>query len=163
VDIRVRVAEATDIVWINSTQLELLDTRAEIGSPGRETLVAEVIPGNEDFVALKFAAPLPVGDARLSLSFRGTFNVDEVAGLFKQKDAGDWYALTQMEPMYARRAFPASTSRVFARRGASRSPSPRNCAFSNSGGQRAPRVPDGETRFQPSPAIASSRRVRRRS
>ena len=40
------------------------------------------------------------------MRFKGKYSTSDVAGLFKQKEAGDWYVLTQMEPLYARRAFP---------------------------------------------------------
>ena len=104
--IDVRVAAPTDLIWINATELALSDVRA-VAMPlnGSDTL-AEVVAGNEDMVGLRFARPLPAGLARLTMRFERAFSTTQVAGLFRQTDAGDWYVLTQLEPMYARRAFP---------------------------------------------------------
>jgi cytosol alanyl aminopeptidase len=106
VGIDVRIVAPTDLVWINATRLQILEVRAVVGSASPDGIPATLVAGDDDFVGLQFAAPLPIGDARLELRFKGSFSTADVAGLFKQKDAGDWYVLTQMEPMYARRAFP---------------------------------------------------------
>lgn len=106
IGIEVRIAAPTDLVWINASRLQILDARA-VGDPAKaDGIRAEVLDGGEDFVGLQFATPLPAGAARLTLRFKGKYSTSEVAGLFKQKEAGDWYVLTQMEPLYARRAFP---------------------------------------------------------
>ena len=106
IGIEVRIAAPTDLVWINATRLQILDARASVDGAKADGLPAEIVPGNDDVVGLRFAAPLPAGEARLALRFKGRYSTSDVAGLFKQKDAGDWYVLTQMEPLYARRAFP---------------------------------------------------------
>ena len=158
VEIRVRIAEATDIVWINATRLRFLEAHADIRQPGSETLVAEVVPGNDDFIALRFARPLPAGEARLRLSFQGSFNVAEVAGLFKQKEAGDWYVLTHMEPMYARRAFPCFDEPRFRASWRITLTVPENQrAFSNMPVDSERMSSSGwrEITFRPTPAIAS--------
>jgi len=156
--IALRIAAPTDLVWINATRLELADVRAVVDPSRAEGLPGTVVPGNEDFVGLQFAAPLPAGEVRLSMRFTGRFSTGEVAGLFKQKDAGDWYVLTQMEPLYARRAFPcfdeprfrASWRIVLTVPEAQR-------AFSNMpvDGERAGKAGWREVRFKPSPPMAS--------
>lgn len=106
IGIEVRIAASTDLVWINATRLQILDARVVVDPAKAGGTPAEVVDGGEDFVGLQFATPLPAGAARLALRFKGKYSTSEVAGLFKQKEAGDWYVLTQMEPLYARRAFP---------------------------------------------------------
>ena len=106
VRIGIRIAVPIDLVWINATRLQFDDVVAVVDSGASAGLRAEVIPGNDDVVGLQFASPLPAGTATLTVHFTGRFSASEVAGLFKQKEAGDWYVLTQMEPLWARRAFP---------------------------------------------------------
>jgi alanyl aminopeptidase len=106
IDIRIRVAQATDLVWLNATGLTVDEARVLIEKPMVESLAAEIVPGDDDVIGVRLSAPLPVGQASLSLRFKGTLNNSEVAGLFKQRDGDDWYVLTQLEAIYARRAFP---------------------------------------------------------
>jgi len=59
-----------------------------------------------DSVYLLFNKPVPAGRARLTLSFEGQISDKDVFGLFRQREAGRWYAFTQLEDVGARRAFP---------------------------------------------------------
>ncbi len=104
VTIDVRIAVPTDLIWINATDLEIGDARA-VDVPGM-VMAVDIVAGSKDVVGLRFARPLAAGDVRLTLRFVGTLSTTDVAGLFRQKDRDDWYVLTQMEPLYARRAFP---------------------------------------------------------
>jgi cytosol alanyl aminopeptidase len=106
IDIRIHLDTPTDLVWLSATQLILTESRATAGTPMNRDLAADVVPGDEDVIGLRFAEPLPAGEAKLRLRFKGGLSDGEVAGLFRQKDGGNWYVLTQMEPIYARRAFP---------------------------------------------------------
>jgi cytosol alanyl aminopeptidase len=158
VDIAVRIAAPTDLVWINATRLDLAEVRAVVDPARNDGLPATVVPGNEDVVGLQFGAPLPAGEVRLSMRFSGRFSTGEVAGLFKQKDAGDWYVLTQMEPMYARRAFPCFDEPRF--RASWRivlTVPEQQRAFSNMPveGERAGKPGWREVSFKPSPPMAS--------
>jgi alanyl aminopeptidase len=104
VDIRVRVLEPTDLVWLNAKGLTVLDASASV--PGTDAIPATPVPGSEDVTGFAFAKVLPAGEVRLSLRFAGTMNRQGSVGLFRQDDNGRWYAVTQLEPMDARRVLP---------------------------------------------------------
>ncbi|MGQ5521847.1 M1 family metallopeptidase [Chitinimonas sp. PSY-7] len=61
---------------------------------------------DDDLLDLNFAKPLPAGRGQLKISFSGQIQDRDVAGLFRQKEGGDWYAFTQFEATSARMAFP---------------------------------------------------------
>jgi cytosol alanyl aminopeptidase len=105
-DIRVRLAAPIDLIWINATQITFDDVRAAIDAEPSGELPGEVVPGNDDFAGIRFSRTLPAGEATLRFRFKARFSDSEIAGLFRQRQGDDWYVLTQMEPMYARRAFP---------------------------------------------------------
>ena len=73
---------------------------------GAQRLVGRVQPVDAERVDLRFAKPLPAGRARLGLAFTGNIAEQDVYGLFRQQDAGQWMAATQFEATGARLAFP---------------------------------------------------------
>jgi alanyl aminopeptidase len=73
---------------------------------GARRLDAKVRRLDAEAIALGFARPLAAGPARLALRFTGTLQDKAVTGLFRQQDAGRWYAMTQFESTHARLAFP---------------------------------------------------------
>jgi alanyl aminopeptidase len=60
-----------------------------------------------DLLDLDFDKPFPAGKAQLKLVFTGHIEDKDSAGLFRQKEGGDWYAFTQFEDISARKAFPS--------------------------------------------------------
>jgi alanyl aminopeptidase len=104
VDIRMRVLEPTDLVWLNAKGLDVSDASASV--PGAEAIPATVVAGSDDVLGFSFAKVLPAGEVRLSLRFAGTMDRQGSIGLFRQDENGYWYALTQLEPMDARRVLP---------------------------------------------------------
>ena len=73
---------------------------------GAQRLVGKVQPVDGERVDLRFAKPLPAGRARLGLAFAGKIADQDVYGLFRQQEAGQWMAATQFEATGARLAFP---------------------------------------------------------
>jgi alanyl aminopeptidase len=104
VEIRVRVLEPTDLVWLNAKGLAVSDMRA--AAPGAEPIDATLVPGSDDVIGLSFAKVLPAGEVTLSLRFEGNMDRQGSIGLFRQDENGHWYAITQLEPMDARRVLP---------------------------------------------------------
>ena len=104
VDIRLRVLEPTDLVWLNAKGLTVREASASV--PGVDAIAATSVAGSEDVIGFSFAKVLPAGEVRLSLRFAGTMDRQGSIGLFRQDENGRWYALTQLEPMDARRVLP---------------------------------------------------------
>ena len=107
IEIKVRVLEPTDLVWLNAKNLTIREARAVILGPQEETVAATAVPGNDNVTGFQFAKVLPAGEAKLWISYTGMIDRVGGVGLFRQEDAGQWYALTQFEPLDARRVFPS--------------------------------------------------------
>ena len=99
IDIDIEVKRATPVVWLNARFLTVESARAN-ASP------AQVLPGGEDFVGLRFDPPLAPGAASIHLEYRGELSDRDTAGAFRQREADEWYVYTQLEAIFARRVFP---------------------------------------------------------
>ncbi|MGH9380229.1 MAG: M1 family aminopeptidase [Thermoanaerobaculia bacterium] len=103
IDIRLALDQATDLLWLNATELEIEE--AALTWEGRE-IEAEAVPGGEDFVGFRFPEPVGPGEGTLSVSYRGKISDRDTSGLFRQQEGDDWYIYSQLEAIYARRVFP---------------------------------------------------------
>jgi cytosol alanyl aminopeptidase len=101
IDIDVRVA--SDVVWLHAHDLTLESAVLERGD-SRVPLVAAYAPN--DFLALRAAAPIAPGAARVVLQYRGRVRPDEKGGVSLFADGEQRYVVTHFEPRDARRAFP---------------------------------------------------------
>ena len=101
--VHVDIARATDFFWINATHLDIRQASVQAGG---KTLIARTVAGGNDFVGLRFATPLPAGRAVITFDYDGAVERNDTTGIFKEPDNGNWYAFTQFESTYARRAFP---------------------------------------------------------
>jgi aminopeptidase N len=102
-DIDLEVTEATSLLWLNATELKISSTQLSLGGAPVPT---RVVPGDADFVGFAFERPVPVGPARLSISYEGAIDKERTRGLYREKDKETWYAYTVFEPVDARRVFP---------------------------------------------------------
>ncbi len=88
-----------------------LDVKRAIAKVERDDLVAAVTSraahdGREpEELVLAFAKPLPPGEATLEIAYEAPFD-ESLAGLYRVSQGERWYAFTQFEATYARRAFP---------------------------------------------------------
>lgn len=102
--IDIRLARAKAVIWLNGTDLEVLETRARAGKAS-QTAKVSLVTG--EFVRLAFDAPLPAGTARLTIAYRGKVRDDSSAGAFRRKSPdSDWYVYTTFTAIDARRVFP---------------------------------------------------------
>lgn len=84
------------LLWLNADTIKILET-----DPA--STVTDAQPG---FVGLKFDKPLPAGASRLKLHWQGKVSRRENEGLFRQQENGEWYVLSQGEPIGMRKVLP---------------------------------------------------------
>jgi alanyl aminopeptidase len=95
--IDLQLAEMTPFLWLNADGLQILDTNPP-------SQVTDAQPG---FVGLSFPTSLPAGAASLQIHWRGKISSTDTDGCFRQRENGEWYAMTHLEPTGARRIFPS--------------------------------------------------------
>ena len=108
VDIDVEVVSATDQVVLNAIELEIDDAWVTVGTTRHDVAVS--LDAESERATLTLDAPLPVGEAVVSLRFRGQLN-DKLRGFYRSTFTDDdgaerVIATTQFEATDARRAFP---------------------------------------------------------
>jgi alanyl aminopeptidase len=69
-------------------------------------VAAKAEPKGEHFLLVTPATPLPAGAASLTLRYQGELSTKNTSWLFQVKEGDEPYAVTQFEPIDARRAFP---------------------------------------------------------
>jgi alanyl aminopeptidase len=108
--IDVEIPAKTSHVVLNGHALGITDARALVGDvphPARASWRAAhgARPENPEELVLTFDPPLAPGRATLVITYSAPFD-QELSGLYRVADGGNWYAFTQFEATDARRAFP---------------------------------------------------------
>jgi alanyl aminopeptidase len=92
----------TQHLRLHGRDLEITAVRARTGDrevPGRAT------PGPDGELNVEFAEPLSGNNTNVQLSWTAPLR-ETLVGLYRARQGDAWYAMTQFEPLEARRAFP---------------------------------------------------------
>ncbi len=101
--IRVDLARPADHVFLHAQNIDIAKSTVTANGETREaTAIAHREAGVLD---VRFGRTIAAGDIELAFEYSASFN-GKLEGLYKVKVGGDAYAITQMEPISARRAFP---------------------------------------------------------
>lgn len=104
IDIVLDVKQATSVVWLNATDLTIDGAAFFVDGKAR---TAQVLPGNDDFVAFATEPALTPGQVvQLHIQWHGAIDKVRSRGIYRQNEGDDWYVYTFFEPTDARRAFP---------------------------------------------------------
>ncbi len=101
--IRLNIERPTQTLWLNATNIAV--EKASL-TKGGEAQAATVVAGGDDFLGLRFGAPVAAGAAEVRIDYTGKVLLRDQSGIFRTEDQGNRYLLTQFEQIAARRAFP---------------------------------------------------------
>lgn len=102
--IRVQLAKPTDHVWLHAQKIDVARVRAS-DAKDRPIDARAIAHGDSGVLEVRFAHRVPAQRIELDFDYAAPFN-RELQGLYKVKVGDDAYAVTQMEPVSARYAFP---------------------------------------------------------
>jgi cytosol alanyl aminopeptidase len=101
--IDVELSKSTTVLWVNAK--DLTPQESSVSFQGR-TLQARATPAGGEFMGLELDSPIGPGRATIAIRYQAKLEEKAVAGPYRNKVAGDWYAFTTFTPIDARRAFP---------------------------------------------------------
>ncbi|HEX3748288.1 MAG TPA: M1 family metallopeptidase [Bryobacteraceae bacterium] len=101
--IQVSVHKPVQTLWLNANRIQVKAASAVVGG---KTYQAAAVPGGDDFLGLKFASPLPAGNAEIDISYTAEVRHGDSSAVFHLKDKDSDYIFTQFEETDARGAFP---------------------------------------------------------
>src|SRR5258707_3115045 len=92
IEIKMRVLEPTDLVWLNAKNLTILDAHAVVLGPQEETVAATPVPGNDNVTGFRFAKVLPAGEGTLLISYTRAIERVGALGLVRPQGREQWDA-----------------------------------------------------------------------
>lgn len=106
VTIEVTLSTPTKLIWLHGQDLRVREARVT-GADGKAiTATWAEIPDSDGVASLTLAAEVRGPRARIFISYEADYN-RQLEGLYRADDAGEAYLYSQMETIFARRAFPS--------------------------------------------------------
>lgn len=155
IDIEVDVA--THPLWLNAENLTITAARV-VAADDASSQVLRVVSGREHVIGLAGDAPLAAGRHAIEIEYSGLQNDRQSDGVIRREDAGDWYLVTDLEPLGARRILPCFDEPGFKVPWQLELTTPGGLvAASNTPVERDQPLPDGRRRirFAPTPPMPS--------
>ena len=103
ITIELNVNRVLDVLWLHAQQIAVQSATLDAGGT---MLPLKIIEGGKSFVGFTATHPIPSGTGKLSIKYSGKIEALSSEGLFRQREADDWYVVSQFEDTDARRAFP---------------------------------------------------------
>ena len=103
ISIAVQLGQPTSAITLNAVDLEFLEATITAGGVAQTAAVS--LDSDRETATLSVAQPVPAGPAAINIRFSGKLN-KQLRGFYLSQANNRKYALTQMEPTDARRAFP---------------------------------------------------------
>src|SRR5690348_6902878 len=104
--IKVKLTKASDHVWLDGAELKV--SKVTVTDAAGKTHAAKYVEADPKagVVRVDFGSTLPAGEITLKFEYTAPLNA-QLQGLYKVTAKGQPYAMTQMEPISARYAFPS--------------------------------------------------------
>ena len=102
--IQVQVKEATRTITLHAAEIDFGQVRIQSG--GRTQDATVTLDEKNETATFTLREEIPAGAATIEISYNGILN-DKLRGFYRSEANGRKYAVTQMEPTDARRAFPS--------------------------------------------------------
>ena len=104
--IKVKLAKASDHMWLDGAELKV--SKVTVTDAAGKTHDAKYVEADPKagVVRVDFGSTLPAGEITLKFEYTAPLNA-QLQGLYKVTAKGQPYAMTQMEPISARYAFPS--------------------------------------------------------
>lgn len=103
VSITVRLTQPARSITLNAAEMEFLETTIAAGGGTQTATVA--LDANQETATLTVPRLLPAGPATINIRYNGQLN-GQLRGFYLSEANNRKYAITQLEPTDARRAFP---------------------------------------------------------
>src|SRR5688572_6112891 len=104
VAIKVRIAAPTRLITLNAAEIDFHEATIAVGETIQTASAA--LDAKQETATLSFAQPIPAGLATIAIRYTGRLN-DQLRGFYLSRANNRDYAITQLEPTDARRAFPS--------------------------------------------------------
>jgi aminopeptidase N len=104
VTINVHVTAPTTTITLNAAEMQFVETRISSGTTAQSATAA--FDARKQTVTLTVPHPVPAGTATIAIRYSAALNT-ELRGFYLSRGNGRDYAVTQLEPTDARRAFPS--------------------------------------------------------